>query len=192
MLFERLNNLTGGAQTDIQYGAFIDDDLNPSIGAPLLFYGIYRQNVSTPINFVKGTTRTTDGTLPVPGTTNSSLDDYWMPHNANELGTSSTAPTYNLNFGSEINSYTLTDYSGINNSLFQLYYQNYILRVFNKRTRLFNYKAILPLNILLKLSLDDTIIIQERAFTINKMTTKLQSGETEFELLNEPTWLKQY
>ena len=127
-----------------------------------------------------------NGSLPAAGT-NSSLDDYWMPHNANELGTSSTAPTYNLNFGSEINSYTLTDYVGINNSLFQLYYQNYILRVFNKRTRLFNYKAILPLNILLKLSLDDKIIIQERAFTVNKMTTKLQSGETEFELLNEPT-----
>ena len=190
MLFERLNDInTGGtiSQTDIQYGAFLDDDLNPSIGAPLLFYGIYRENVSTPINFVEGTTRTTDGTLPTAGTTNSSLDDYWMPHNANELGTTTTAPTYNLNFGSEINSYTLTDYSGINNSLFQLYYQNYITRVFNKRTRLFNYKAILPLNILLKLSLDDTIIIQERAFTINKMTTKLQSGETEFELLNEPT-----
>ena len=45
MLFERLNNITGGTQTDIQYGAFIDDDLNPSIGAPLLFYGIYRENV---------------------------------------------------------------------------------------------------------------------------------------------------
>jgi len=183
MLFERLNNITGGAQTDIQFGAFIDNDLKPSIGAPLLFYGIYRENISTPINFVYST-RKADGTLPTANTRHS-LDDYWMPHNANELGTATTAPALNLNFGSEINSYTLTDYSGINNSLFQLYYQNYILRVFNKRTRLFNYKAILPLKILLKLSLDDTIIVQERAFTINKMTTKLQSGETQFELLSE-------
>ena len=189
ILFERLNDInTGGAisQTDIQYGAFINDNLEPSIGQPLLFYGIYRENVSTPINFAYNN-RTEDGSLPASSGVNFNLNDYWMPHNANELGTTTTAPTYNLNFGSEINSYTLTDYSGINNSLFQLYYQNYILRVFNKRTRLFNYKAILPLNILLKLSLDDTIIIQERAFTINKMTTKLQSGETEFELLNEPT-----
>ena len=58
-------------------------------------------------------------------------------------------------------------------------------RVFNKKTRLFNYKAILPLKILLQLSLDDKVIVGSRLFTINSMTTKLQSGETEFELLNE-------
>ena len=110
-----------------------------------------------------------------------------MPHNANELGSTSTAPDYNLNFGSEINSYTLTDYSGSNNSLFQLYYQDYIVRVFNKRTRIFKYKAIIPLKIILQLSLDDKIIIGTRDFTINKMSIKLQSGEASLELLNEPT-----
>jgi len=31
------------------------------------------------------------------------------------------------------------------------------------------------------------IIVGTRAYTINKMSTKLQSGETNFELLNEPT-----
>ena len=51
-----------------------------------------------------------------------------MPHNANELGTSSTAPAFNLNFGSEINSYTLTDYGGLNNSLFQKFYQKLIFK----------------------------------------------------------------
>ena len=39
---------------------------------------------------------------------------------------------------------------------------------------------------ILKISLDDKIIVGTRAFTINKMTTKLQSGETELELLSEP------
>ena len=109
-----------------------------------------------------------------------------MPHHASGLGTRTTAATYNLNFGSEIDTYNLTDYAGNNNSLFQLYYQNYITRVFNKKTRVFKHNAILPLKVLLNLTLDDLIVIGTRAYTINKMITKLQSGETQFELLNEP------
>ena len=185
MIFERLQDKTSEAFSTVQVGSFLDEDLNANIGAPLLFYAINQQNQNN-INFLESVRPTTYAALCTAGTA-TVINDYWIPSMCNSLGTSSTAPTYNLNFGSEINTYTLTDYSGASNSLFQTYYQNYIVRVFNKRTRLFNYKAILPLNILLKLSLDDTIIIQERAFTINKMTTKLQSGETEFELLNEPT-----
>ena len=110
-----------------------------------------------------------------------------MPSVCSSLGTSTTAPTYNLNFGSEINTYTLTDYGGNNNSLFQTYYTNYITRVFNKKTRIFKFSAVLPLKVLLNLTLDDLIVVGTRAYTINKMSTKLQSGETNFELLNEPT-----
>jgi hypothetical protein len=183
MMFERLNDLSDSSQTEIQYGLFIDDDLNPSIGAPLLFYAVRQDTGSATINFVE-TTRPTSGT-PAAGT-RYGLQFFFMPLNASQIGTSSTAPAFNLNFGSEINEYNLTDYNGINNSLFQLYYENYILRVFNKKTRLYKLKAILPLKELIKISLDDKIIVGTRAFTINKMTTKLQSGETELELLSEP------
>lgn len=187
MLYERLQDKTSGTLTLLQTGSFLDDDLNPSIGQPLLFYGVARSGIyASPINFLYSTRPETYGAL-CPVGTNYALNNYWMPHNANELGTSTTAPTYNLNFGSEINTYTLTDYGGNNNSLFQLYYQNYITRVFNKRTRIFKYNAILPLKVLLNLTLDDLIVVGTRAYTINKMSTKLQSGETNFELLNEPT-----
>ena len=186
MLYERLTNLnTSGtaALSDVQYGLFLDDDNKPAIGQPLLFYGIYRTSISNPLNFVEST-RPEDGTLPPVGL-HHTVNNFWMPHNASTTSTVSTPPPYNLNFGSEINSYTLTDYSGGNNSLFQLYYNNYITRVFNKRTRLYKFSAILPLGIILKLSLDDKIIINDRTYTINKMSIKLQSGETSFELLNE-------
>jgi hypothetical protein len=185
MLFERLQDKTSGALTTVQVGSFLDLQLSPNIGQPLLFYGIYQQNQDN-INFLDSTRPETYGAL-CPTGTNTSLNDYWIPSACNELGTSSTPPTYNLNFGSEINTYTLTDYAGNNNSLFQLYYQNYITRVFNKRTRIFKFSAILPLKVLLNLTLDDLIIVGTRAYTINKMSTKLQSGETNFELLNEPT-----
>lgn len=187
MLFERLQDKTSGALTLIQTGSFLDDDLNPSIGQPLLFYGVARTGIyASPINFLYSTRPETYGALCTSGT-NYTLNNYWMPHNANELGTSSTPPTHNLNFGSEINTYTLTDYGGNNNSLFQTYYTNYITRVFNKRTRIFKFSAVLPLKVLLTLTLDDLIVVGTRAYTINKMSTKLQSGETNFELLNEPS-----
>ena len=187
MLYERLEDKTSGALTLIQNGSFLDDDLNPSIGQPLLFYGVEITGIySTPINFLYSTRPETYGAL-CPNGTNYTLNNYWMPHNANELGTSTTAPTYNLNFGSEIDSYQLTDYGGNNNSLFQTYYDNYITRVFNKKTRIFKFNAILPLKVLLNITLDDLIVVGTRAYTINKMSTKLQSGETDFELLNEPS-----
>jgi len=189
MLYERLQDKTSNALTLIQTGSFLDDDLNPSIGQPLLFYGIQRSSIyASAINFLDSTRPETYGAL-CPNGTKHILNNYWMPHNANELGTSTTASTYNLNFGSEIDSYQLTDYGGNNNSLFQTYYENYIVRVFNKKTRIFKFNAILPLKVLLNLTLDDLIVVGTRAYTINKMSTKLQSGETNFELLNEPAAL---
>ena len=186
MLFERLQDKTSSALTTVQIGSFLDDNLEPSIGQPLLFYGIYQQNQDD-INFCYNTRPAVYGALADNTASNFSLNDYWIPSACNELGTASTAPTYNLNFGSEINTYTLTDYAGNNNSLFQTYYTNYITRVFNKKTRIFKFSAILPLKVLLTLTLDDLIVVGTRAYTINKMSTKLQSGETNFELLNEPS-----
>ena len=187
MLFERLQDKTSSALTTVQVGTFLDDNLEPSIGQPLLFYGIYQQSADE-VHFVYNTRPEVYGDL-AHNSSNDQYDltSYWIPSACNELGTSSTPPTYNLNFGSEINTYTLTDYAGNNNSLFQLYYQNYITRVFNKRTRIFKFSAVLPLKVLLNLTLDDLIVVGTRACTINKMSTKLQSGETNFELLNEPT-----
>ena len=187
MLFERLQDKTSGALSTVQVGTFLDDNLEPSIGQPLLFYGIYQQSADE-VHFVYNTRPEVYGDL-ADNSSNDQYDltNYWIPSACNELGTSSTPPTYNLNFGSEINTYTLTDYGGNNNSLFQTYYTNYITRVFNKRTRIFKFSAILPLKVLLNLTLDDLIVVGTRAYTINKMSTKLQSGETNFELLNEPT-----
>jgi len=185
MLYSRLNDLTALTNTDIQTGCFLDDDLNPSIGQPLIFYGVYRTGISTGINFLSGTKRPeTYGALCTVGT-NSTITSYWMPHHANELGSVTTAPSINLNFGSEIDTYNLTDYGGNNNSLFQLNYEDYITDVFSKKARLYKFSAVLPLKILLQLTLDDKIIIGTRLYKINSMTTKLQSGETEFELLND-------
>ena len=191
MLFERLPDIATAINTEVQYGLFVDDDDKPSIGAPLIFYGIRNTNISPEINYVNSIRPVGGGLAPVG--TRTTISNYWMPHNANSLGTKAIAPEYNLNFGSEINSYTLRDYGGNNNSLFQNYYQAYIQRVFNNDTRIFKYKAILSLNFLLTYSLADRIIISGRLFTINKITTNLQTGKSTIELLNEaPTIASDY
>ena len=183
MLFERLPELATGINTDVQYGLYVDSNDDSVVGAPLLFYAVHNTSISPAINYVD-TTRPVGGGL-APVGTRTTVTNYFMPSNANELGTKATAPTYNLNFGSEINSYTLTDYGGLNNSLFQNYYQAYIQRVFNNDTRIFKYKAILSLNFLLTYSLADRVYVLGRMFTINKITTNLQTGQSTLELLNE-------
>ena len=184
LLYERLTDLNDSSYTDIHYGLCVDESDNTVLPKPLLFYGIYNTSISQDINFVQST-RPEGGGL-APAGTQSAISNYWMPHNANELGSASTAPAFNLNFGSEINSYTLTDYGGQNNSLFLKFHKNFILRTFNTKTRIFKFKAVLPLKFLLTYSLADKIFISGRAFTINKITTDLQTGKSTLELLNEP------
>ena len=195
LLYERLNK-PDGTQTQVQYGYFVNENEESILGKPLIFYAIHQTPLATgfnsPMNFVDST-RPTNGTLPVNPVSSSPVTSYFMPHNANTTGTSAIAPypidadapAYNLNFGSEINSYTLTDYGGNNNSLFQNYYQEYIQRVFNTKTRIFKFKAVLPLKFLLTYSLADRVFILGKMFTINKITTDLQTGRSTLELLNE-------
>lgn len=185
MLFSRLSDLTALTNTDIQTGCFLDDNLNPSIGQPLIFYGVYRSSITNTIDFCYNVRPETYGELAHNTQSSFAVSNYWMPHHANELGSVTTAPSINLNFGSEIDTYNLTDYGGNNNSLFQLNYEDYITDVYSKKARLYRFSAVLPLKVLLQLTLDDKIIIGTRLYKINSMTTKLQSGETEFELIND-------
>lgn len=88
---------------------------------------------------------------------------------------------YSLNFNSDISSYTLEIE---NNSLYKVYYQNYLINLFNPKTRLVSVTAILPLSILESLRLKDSIIIREKKYIINDMTTNLITGEVKFNLIS--------
>ena len=68
MLFERLQDKTSGALTTVQVGSFLNTELSPEIGQPLLFYGIYQNNVATSINFLDSTRPETYGALCPTGT----------------------------------------------------------------------------------------------------------------------------
>lgn len=87
-----------------------------------------------------------------------------------------------LNFGAEISSF----YNAINtNSIYQLYYSNYITNLYNSKNRLTKVKTILPVSLLTKLQLNDRLIIRDKRYFINEMQSDLTTGEVNFTLLND-------
>ena len=87
-----------------------------------------------------------------------------------------------LNFGAEISSF----YNAINtNSIYQLYYSNYITNLYNAKNRLTKVKTILPVGLLTRLQLNDRLIIRDKRYFINEMQSDLISGEVNFTLLND-------
>ena len=184
MLYERIDDISTGDFTSIQQGTFLDDNLNPAFGKPLLFYGVYNNGANNEqINWVNGVRPADVNEQPSDGT-RTPFKNYWMISNANELGTVTTAPEISLNYGSELNTYWFTDYGGDNNSLFQKYWQRYIVRVMSDQNRLFKFSVKLPEFFLLNFKMNDVIQISNRQYTINSITADLTTGESTMELLN--------
>lgn len=166
--FERLLDLNDSSSTDVQWGYCVDDNRESYIGDPFLFYPI-RQTSATQISFRDS------------AASHSPITTYIIPSNSLDLD--STVSKDNINFKNENNEYEggtlFTD------TLFQKYYSNYIIDIFNNKNRLTKVTAYLPLRILLNFTLADRFDINGRRYKINSIKTNLQDGKSEIELLNE-------
>jgi len=89
---------------------------------------------------------------------------------------------YSLNFGNEISSLLLTP---IENSLYNVYYYNYLSNIYNVKTRKYNLKAILPVSLLTKLKLNDRVVIRDTRYLIDNMNIDLNSAEVSLTLIND-------
>ena len=89
---------------------------------------------------------------------------------------------YSLNFGSEISSLLLTP---ITNSIYNVYYSNYISNIYNSKQRKYNLKGLLPISLLASIKLNDRLIIRDKRYIINTMKVDLTTGEVDFELIND-------
>ena len=165
---ERLIDENGGANTTIMYGYYVDDNQESYIGKPLLFYPI-RQSGGTPISFLN------TETSHVP------IFNYNIP--SNSLSLLRTTSKVNINFNNELNEYTGTN--DFTDTLFEVYYKNYITNVFNSTNRLTKVSAYLPLRILFNYTLADRFVINGRSYKINSITSNLETGKSELELLND-------
>lgn len=153
--------------TDVQFGSCVDDNAQAYIGQPILFYRALKTS-GTSIRFVSD------------ASTETGITSYCMPSNSVSLSASTDDDTNH--FSVEINEYTPTD--TFDGSLYANYYESYIADVFNTKRRLTKVKAVLPVGFLINYSLADTLVINDRKYTINSINTNLTTGESTLELLN--------
>ena len=165
--YERLVDSFTDLNTTIQYGYFVDDNQDPYFGKPLIFYPIRRVNLD-PISFLNSPTVKT------------SIPSYNIPSNSLRRDAANLA---NINFFNETNEYTGSNI--FTETLFEVYYKNYITSIFNPSNRLTKISANLPLRILLKYTLADRFIISGISYKINSIQTNLNTGKSQIELLND-------
>jgi len=147
---------------------------SPVLTKPLVFYAIQKTGLSSG----KGIKWVSDGT-PVE------ITQYYRPSNTNEDGTTSTAAAFTINFDDEIDEWNLTNYNGGTNSLFKKFYANYINGIFEEKKRIYKLKGYLPTDILVNYRLNDELVIQDRTFTINSISTNFKTEISQLELLNK-------
>ena len=88
-----------------------------------------------------------------------------------------------LNFTAENSSWINSQTA--NNSLFQLWYKNYISALYDIRCRIIKLKAIIPIPMLSDIKLNDKLIYKDKKYIINTFTTDLTTGEVDLELISD-------
>lgn len=172
MLFERLTDtyVNGVGLTEINVGQCVTRELEPYIGQPIIFYaaGNLRIQLSNHWSY-------TD----MNGGANEK-QDMWLIGNVNNPTAETVTKT--LNFGTEVDPYLL---QGFSQGLYNNYWKDYITDLYDRKRRVFMYKAQLPLGVMLALKINDKLTIGERNYIINQMKLNLSTGEAQMELLND-------
>lgn len=169
ILFERLNDTDTGQQIDLQYGAIIDDSLEPVNPKMLLFYNILQKLNGASVSYVDftgfvSTKESITTALNTASHTDSFID-----------------PRFALLFGQEFSTWNgLT----MNNTLYKNYHEDYILTIFNVKKRSYKFKAVLPLTTMLEMGLNDILQIKDSFYRIDNFTTNLTTGKVTLNLIN--------
>ena len=182
MMFERLSDESDNRLTQVTQGAMLDKKFEPTIGQPLLFYII-------PTSIPTSDTIKWDNS----NNTFSNINQYRRPANGFSVGTGSGGVYRTLNFGVEIDEYTLSSQSASTSSddLYTRYYRNYVENLFARNSRKTNVSAYLPLDIILKYRLNDVFIIGTTQYRINSIKTNLLTNKSDLELYNLNTNVEQ-
>jgi len=173
MKYERLINVGVNTQpfTTVQWGWSVNENEEPYIGKPVIFYGVKQGGSGTENLSFQETP-----TLAVL------VNQYWIP--SNSLFKNPSVGKQNINFGLELNEYDFGS-DEFTDTLFAVYHSEYIIDVFNPSRRITQVTSYLPLRITYNLKLNDTFTINSSTFIINSITTDLQSGKSKMELLNK-------
>ncbi len=107
------------------------------------------------------------------GSSNLNVTDYALFNSVNTTG-------FSLCFGNEFNIVTQETEP---NSLYQTYYANQLGNLYDLQQRLFSFTAYLPTGVLSALKLNDKIIIKDKRYLINDISSTLNNGEVKMNLI---------
>lgn len=155
-----LHNKFSGSR--LQVGYCLNKDLRPYVPKPILLYkwGLIDEDVQYYLDEVQYTSYNAFGQE------FKDVDD----------------AIYTLNFYLEQSS--LLD-GVVENTLFKVYYQNYIDDFFFIKTRVLNIDGVFNYNTILTLKLNDKVIIRDKRYKINKLDLNLNKNTFKLELITD-------
>tara|TARA_R100001198_G_scaffold76038_3_gene48003 strand:- start:2855 stop:5203 length:2349 start_codon:yes stop_codon:yes gene_type:complete len=190
VMYERMSDqvdeLVG---TDAQWGWLVNESQNPVLTKPLIFYPI-RENIS----FTDGSgdsitsflfdssTYDENGDIELPAI-HSPINNYIRPSN------SLINKGQSINFDSENDEWYVLEGDGMNNkSLYSTFYSKYISSIYDVQGRTLKMKANLPVSVVLDIEPNDTLVIKNRKFKINKIKLNVNTGAADLELINDTVY----
>jgi len=165
-VYERLQDQNDGEITNVVTATVADETIQPVDTAPNIHYVSLQNLGSRDIAFVDNLGARSIWNAPIN-----------VPSHASTL----TSALHSTLFEAEFSNW---DGAQITNTLYKNHYENYIKAIFNIKRRTFTYRAVLPVNIVTKLELNDVIRIGSNDYRINKYGYNILNGATVLELIN--------
>ena len=189
VMYERMSDQVDELfATDAQWGWLVNESQNPVLTKPLIFYPI-REDIS----FTDGSGNSTtsflfdssvydeNGDIVNPANY-SAISNYIRPSN------SLINKGQSINFGSENDEWYVFEpnENGLNNqSLYSTFYSKYVGSIYDVQGRTLKMKANLPVSVVLNIEPNDTLVINNRKFKINKTKLNVNTGAADLELIND-------
>ena len=174
MLFNILTDADGGGLTNILAGYAVTRELETYLGQPYLFFAPETYFIGDfPISFI-------DQSNAITGHDAVEVDTIWYCNTSSKPTNGAT--TYSTNYGADIDPYILAT---VNNSLYNTYWRDYIVALYDPSRRLVRIPAILPLGKILNFDLKNKLLWNGQRWIVNVATFNLTTGKAEFELLND-------
>ena len=137
----------------------LDEQFTAYVPEPILLY-LGGEETATQFKFFDGTNYL-------------NVTDYALFSQNNTTG-------FSLNFGNEFDIVTQETEP---NSLYNTYYANHLGNLYDLQQRLFSFTAYLPTGVLSALKLNDKIIIKDKRYLINDISSTLNNGEVKMNLI---------
>ena len=175
LMWERLTNQeTGNLTEKILVAKCFDRNIESYVGAPMLFYATNEfildgDGGAETIGFI-------DESL-----NNTELLSIWYCNTSSQFSVNDET-TFSTNFGGDIDAYFL---QAVSNGLYQVYWYDYTVDLYNTQRRLINISAQLPTGKIIKMSLNNKIIWRNEKWIINSANINMTTGQVRFELLND-------